>query len=245
MLHTIGFPEPEIFGFMYVHPERVASVGIFVPSWFTNPVRTGYRYLQHYIMHPYLWQYLEGGTLRSWGAKSLNESGKQGEPHLAGNGYARIGEGSGSTNVLTGSGVDEAWTTGVQLAEGVIELAKAGKPFTKENLEAAYVAKRRSSWVEEEGRIAEHSRNGFQKGFLTGLIGMGICGLTKGKIVAPGRPAPPQKNIGDPVQYYRGKLDRGEVERIKRECAKKGDIAARCIDGPRGLARKFRSTASC
>ncbi|HSA21161.1 MAG TPA: type II secretion system F family protein, partial [Myxococcota bacterium] len=44
------------------------------------------------------------------------ESGKLGEPHLAGNGFARIGEGSGSTNVLTGSGVDEAWTTGVQLA---------------------------------------------------------------------------------------------------------------------------------
>ncbi len=222
VFHTIGFPEPEIFGFMYVHPERVASVGIFVPSWFTNPVRTGYRYLQHYIMHPYLWRYLEGGTLRSWGAKSLNESGMQGEPHLVGNGYARIGEGSGSTNVLTGSGVDEAWTTGVQLAEGVIELAKAAKPFTKENLEAAYVAKRRSSWIEKEGLVAEHSRNGFQKGFLAGMIGMGICGLTKGKIVAPGRPLPPHKNIADPVQYYRGKLERAEVERIKRECARKG-----------------------
>ena len=59
--------------------------------------------------------------MRSWGAKSLQESGRRGEPLLAGNGYARIGEGSGSTNVLTGSGVDEAWTTGSQLAEGVID----------------------------------------------------------------------------------------------------------------------------
>jgi electron-transferring-flavoprotein dehydrogenase len=56
---------------------------------------------------------LKGGRLRSWGAKSLQESGKRGEPFLAGDGYARIGEGSGSTNVLTGSGVDEAWTTGI------------------------------------------------------------------------------------------------------------------------------------
>ena len=38
---------------------------------------------------------------------------------------ARIGEGSGSTNVLTGSGVDEAWTTGVLLAEAVLELLQA------------------------------------------------------------------------------------------------------------------------
>ena len=144
VIHTMGFPEPEIFGFFYVHPERVASVGIFVPSWFESPLRTSYRYLQHFMMHPYLWRYLEGGTLRSWGAKSLQESGKRGEPYLAGDGYARIGEGSGSTNVLTGSGVDEAWTTGVQLAEGVLELLKEGKPFTRENLEARYGRRRRA-----------------------------------------------------------------------------------------------------
>ena len=68
VLHTLGFPEPEIFGFLYVHPERLASVGIFIPSWLRSPVRTAYRYLQHYMLHPYLSRYLEGGTLRSWGA---------------------------------------------------------------------------------------------------------------------------------------------------------------------------------
>ncbi len=42
--HTFGFPEPEIFGFLYVHPERLVSVGIFVPSWLGDPQRTAYRY---------------------------------------------------------------------------------------------------------------------------------------------------------------------------------------------------------
>jgi len=154
VFHTFGFPEPEIFGFMYIHPGNIASLGIFVPSWFDNPVRTAYRYLQHWVQHPYLWRHLNGATLRSWGAKTLGESGKRGEPHLAGHGYARIGEGSGTTNVLTGSGVDEAWATGTQLADAVLELLKAGKPFTKENLAATYVARRRASWVEKEGRIA-------------------------------------------------------------------------------------------
>ncbi|MGA2662250.1 MAG: 4Fe-4S ferredoxin, partial [Verrucomicrobiota bacterium] len=37
VLHTLGFPEPEIFGFFYVHPDRIASIGIFVPSWFESP----------------------------------------------------------------------------------------------------------------------------------------------------------------------------------------------------------------
>ena len=146
--HTFGFPEPEIFGFMYVHPERLVSVGIFVPSSLNDSSRTAYRYLQHYIQHPLLWRYLKDGTLRSWGAKSLEESGKHGEPFLSGDGYARIGENSGSTNMLTNSGVDEAWTTGSQLAEAVLELLSAGKPFTHENLIATYETRRRASWVE-------------------------------------------------------------------------------------------------
>ena len=153
--HTFGFPEPEIFGFLYVHPERLVSVGIFVPSWMGDPQRTAYRYLQHYIQHPLLWKHLKDGTLRSWGAKSLEESGKHGEPFLTGDGFARIGEGSGSTNMLTGSGVDEAWTTGVQLGEAVLELLRAGRPFTQENLAATYETRRRASWVERGAREAE------------------------------------------------------------------------------------------
>jgi electron-transferring-flavoprotein dehydrogenase len=180
--HSFGFPEPEIFGFLYVHPERLVSVGIFVPSWMHDPSRTAYRYLQHYIQHPALWKHLKDGTLRSWGAKSLEESGKHGEPYLCGDGYARIGEGSGSTNMLTGSGVDEAWATGTQLGVAVIELLRAGKPFTQENLAATYEARRRASWVEHGAKEAENARNGFQNGIVKGMIGMALAGLTHGKL---------------------------------------------------------------
>jgi len=53
VIHTLGYPEPEIFGFMYVQPGGTASLGIFVPSFFDSPVRTSYRYLQHWMQHPY------------------------------------------------------------------------------------------------------------------------------------------------------------------------------------------------
>ena len=222
VLHTFGYPEPEIFGFMYVFPDRVAALGIFVPSWFDSPVRTSYRYLQHWMMHPYLWRYLEGGKLRSWGAKTLHESGKRGEPHLVGDGFARIGENSGSTNVLTGSGVDEAWTTGVQLAESVMELLKEGQAFTKENLERTYVKRRRESWIEKEGRVAEKSRDGFQKGFVSGLIGMGLAGFTGGKLFCPAKIKRPHERIPSIEEYYRGKVSPEEIEAIRNECTAKG-----------------------
>ncbi|MEO8659340.1 MAG: 4Fe-4S ferredoxin [Bryobacteraceae bacterium] len=204
VFHTLGFPEPEIFGFFYVHPDRLASVGIFVPSWFQNPIRTSYRYLQHFIQHPYLWRYLQGGVMKSWGAKSLFESGRRGEPFLAGDGFARIGEGSGSTNVLTGSGVDEAWTTGVQLAEAVLELWKAGQEFTRENLLQTYVRRRRDSWVEAEAAVAEKARDGFQRGFVQGLIGMMLSGISGGRLNWPGRPRQPHEIL----QAARGAFQR-------------------------------------
>jgi electron-transferring-flavoprotein dehydrogenase len=198
--HTFGYPEPEIFGFLYVHPERLVSVGIFVPSWMSDPSRTAYRYLQHYIQHPALWRYLKDGTLRSWGAKSLEESGKRGEPYLCGDGFARIGEGSGSTNMLTGSGVDEAWATGAQLGEAVIELLRAGEPFTQENLSKTYEKRRRASWVERGALEAENARNGFHGGprgssMLKGMIGMALAGLTGGRLSMSEHIPPAHKQI--------------------------------------------------
>jgi electron-transferring-flavoprotein dehydrogenase len=220
VLHTIGFPEPEIFGFLYVHPDRMASVGIFVPSWFRSPVRTAYRYLQHFILHPYLWRHLNGGTLKSWGAKSLQESGRQGEPFLAGNGYARIGEGSGSTNVLAGSGVDEAWTTGVQLAEAVIGLAAQKRGFTRENLEATYVRRRRESWVDRESKIATGSRDGFQTSVVTGMIGMAIAGLTGGRFGLRSWPTPTKAPSLEDA--YGSRIPAAELKQIQQDCAAQG-----------------------
>jgi electron-transferring-flavoprotein dehydrogenase len=198
--HTFGFPEPEIFGFLYVHPDHLVSVGIFVPSWMSDPARTTYRYLQHYIQHPALWKVLKDGTLRSWGAKSLEESGRRGEPFLTGDGFARIGEGSGSTNMLTGSGVDEAWTTGVQLGDSVVELLRAGKPFTQENLAATYETRRRASSVERGAREAQDARNGFHGGprgssMVKGMIGMALAGLTGGKLSLAAHIPPAHKQI--------------------------------------------------
>ena len=222
VIHTLGYPEPEIFGFFYVHPDRVASMGIFVPSWFDSPARNAYKYLQHWMLHPAIWRHVKGGRLRSWGAKTLQESGRRGEPRLAGKGFARIGEGSGSTNVLTNSGVDEAWTTGVMLAEGILELLKNKQPFTAENLEAAYVNRRRKSWVDKEGRVAERARDGFQRGIIPGLIGMMATGLTKGFLSLPGKSVPPHRRVPTFEDYYRGRITPEEIQAIRKESDAKG-----------------------
>src|SRR5512138_1615536 len=222
VLHTLGFPEPEIFGFFYVHPDRVASVGIFVPSWLESPVRTTYRYLQHYVQHPYLWRWLKNAKLRSWGAKSILESGRRGEPILAGDGFARIGEGSGTTNVLTNSGVDEAFTSGVLLGEAVIELLEAKRPLTKEHLDAACVARRRASWLEQEARVAEAARDGFQDGVMSGLVGTALTGLTGGLLSMGGEPGHPADKVATLEAFWRDRIGPATLAQVRRECEAKG-----------------------
>jgi electron-transferring-flavoprotein dehydrogenase len=220
VLHTFGYPEPEIFGFLYAHPGDIVSVGIFVPSSFNCPSRTAYRYLQHFIQHPYLWRYLEGSKLRSWGAKSLQESGKRGEPFLAGNGYARIGESSGSTNVLSGSGVDEAWATGSLLAEATLELLQKKLPFTREILTATYEKRRRESWLEKEAKTAEKSRDGFHHGVITGMIGMALTAFSKGRLSLGNSKA--EERVRSFAEFYRGRLTQTQIDEIRTDCERRG-----------------------
>jgi electron-transferring-flavoprotein dehydrogenase len=118
--------------------------------------------------------------------------------------------------------VDEAWASGVQLGESVLELLKSGKPFTRENLEATYVQSRRESWLETEGRVAEKSRDGFQRGFIRGMMGMALTGLTKGRLNFSGEPVPPHVRIPSLEEYYRGRVAPEEIQRLRKECAIKG-----------------------
>lgn len=220
VIHTLGYPEPEIFGFMYVYPDRTASLGIFVPSWMDTPIRTSYRYLQHWMQHPYIWRHLEGGTLRSWGAKSLQESGVRGEPYLVGDGYARVGEGSGTTNVLTNSGVDEAWRSGVLLAEGVIDILKRDGEFTKGALTGAYESRRRADALNQELQVAKKARDGFNKGFLPGMMGTGMTGMTHGLLNLPCASKPPSQRIPKLETVYADRIAPAKFKETVESCAK-------------------------
>jgi electron-transferring-flavoprotein dehydrogenase len=233
VLHTFGFPEPEIFGFLCVLAPRTVSVGIFGPSWF--------RASAHGLPVPAA---LDDASVSVAVARRRHAAivGRQvgagirpaRRPHLVGDGYARIGEGSGSTNALTGSGGDEAWTTGTRLAEAVVELAQAGQAFTKENLDRAYVTRRRASWLDRELRVAEGARDGFDRGVIWGLTGMGLAGLTRGLVRLPGRRR--VKPLPSLDEYFAGRISADEIARIRQRSTADGEFDARCVHGTRRRA---------
>jgi len=121
--------------------------------------------------------------------------------------------------VLAGSGVDEAWTTGVQLAEAVIELLEQKKAFTRENLEQTYLRRRRESWVDAESKIAADSRNGFEYGVMAGLMGMAVAGVTRGAIYFPSLTQPSTSSL---EETYRTRISAVELKRLQDECISQG-----------------------
>ena len=182
VFHTFGYPEPEIFGFFYVHPDRVATVGIFVP--FVVPQSDA-----HLVSLPAA---LHAASL-SVAVSEGRQAAQLGREIAAGIGHARrtvpggrrlrahrrrLRQHQRAHRQRRGRGVDYRRRN---LREAVLELLQAGKPLTKENLEATYVARRRASWVEEEGRVAEKARDGFHRGMIPGLLGMAMAGFTDGK----------------------------------------------------------------
>jgi electron-transferring-flavoprotein dehydrogenase len=119
--------------------------------------------------------------------------------------------------VLAGSGVDEAWTTGVQLAEAVIELVQQKHAFTRENLEASYVRRRRESWLDHESRIAARSRNGFERGVVRGIIGMALSDLSGGHFALSSRS--PQTRPLSLEDFCGGRISPSELKQMQEECA--------------------------
>ena len=146
VLHTIGYPEGEIFGFLYVHPGCVASVGIFVLVRGSIPrCARSSAIPQHFITHPALWKHLQGGRLRSLGRQEPagNRGARRAKKTWKRRRRARRRLGL-DRKCVPGRAFTEAWLTGYLLAEAVHELWRQGLPLTKPNFEARYGRRRRA-----------------------------------------------------------------------------------------------------
>ena len=166
-------------------------------------------------------QDLVSGYNRCWGKvrSCLAESGIEGEPFLCGDGFARIGEGSGTTDCLANAGVDEAWESGVMLAKSVLKLLQEGKDFTKANLEATYVADRRASALAKRLKKASGARNGFNKSFFWGMVGEGLRGMLG--IALPFKSVPPASRVPELKDAVKGRIkDKAAFEAAVAEAEK-------------------------
>ena len=95
VIHTMGWPlRNEEFGggFIYNMADGRVSVGLVIGLDYLDPRVDPHQRFQEFKTHPLLQSLLEGGTLHSYGAKSIPEGGYWAQPQYYFNGGMIIGD---------------------------------------------------------------------------------------------------------------------------------------------------------
>jgi electron-transferring-flavoprotein dehydrogenase len=182
VIYTMGWPltTKEYGGaWIYGGKDNVVSLGFVTGLDYPDPRLDPQRVLQQFKRHPLVARLLEGGKMIRYGAKSLPYGGWWSIPPVAGHGWMILGDSAGFLNSQRLKGIHLAIKSGMLAAETAFEALK------KNDFSAAILSdfqKRvESSWIKDELWKVRNFHQGFEHGFLRGMINAGLQQLTGGR----------------------------------------------------------------
>jgi electron-transferring-flavoprotein dehydrogenase len=208
VIHTMGWPlRNEEFGggFIYNMADGRVSIGLVIGLDYLDPRLDPHQRFQQFKTHPYIRSILEGGTLYSYGAKTIPEGGYWAQPEYYFNGGLIIGDSAGFLNAMRLKGIHLAFKTGMLAAQAANEAIAANDvSATKLKLFEDLVEK---SWVKEELWKVRNFHQGFEHGFLVGMVHTGLQMVTGGRgLWNRYRNQPGYARMRELKQYYDGNV---------------------------------------
>jgi electron-transferring-flavoprotein dehydrogenase len=183
VIHTMGWPLPrDVFGgsFMYPLEPNVAALGLVVGLDYPYRDLDVHELLQHMKRHPLFKQYLDGGDLIEWGAKTIPEGGYYSWPdRLAGDGVVILGDAAGLVDVPSLKGIHYAMQSGIYAARAIFAALKADD--TSRARLAEYDRLVHGSYIRDKLYRTRNMRLAFKDGFVRGGIKAGLMTLTGGR----------------------------------------------------------------
>src|SRR5215813_11316277 len=182
VIHTMGWPlRNEEFGggFIYNMSEGRVSIGFVIGLDYLDPRLDPHERFQEFKTHPYVRRILEGGTLYSYGAKSIPEGGYWALPQYYFNGGMIIGDAAGFLNAMRLKGIHLAFKTGMLAAQAAFEALEAND-FSAGRLKRFEELVERS-WVKDELWKVRNFHQGFEHGFVAGMMHTGLQMVTGGR----------------------------------------------------------------
>jgi electron-transferring-flavoprotein dehydrogenase len=173
--HTAGWPmDSKTYGgsFIYHLEDNQVAVGFVIGLDYENPHLSPFDELQRLKTHPVVRDTFEGGRRIAYGARAINEGGKQSLPELVFPGGIFIGCEAGFLNVPKIKGSHTAMKSGMLAAEAVHEALTNGDEG--QGVLNSYVEKYENSWIAKELYQARNFRHYFRHGLLAGTILGGI-----------------------------------------------------------------------
>lgn len=183
IVHTLGWPLPnDAFGgsFMYPLTPNLVALGIVVGMDYKQTTLDVHQLLQKLKTAPLFREYLEGGEMVEWGAKTIPEGGFYALPKRRyGNGVIVVGDAAGFVEVASLKGIHYAMQSGMYAARAIFDALK--KDEVSENTLARYDALVDASYIKSDLKERRNMRLAFQKGGLyVGGIKASLMTLTKG-----------------------------------------------------------------
>ena len=198
IIHTLGWPLPtDAFGgsFMYPLEPNVLALGLVVGLDYGNARLDVHNLLQRMKLHPLFRQYLEGGEMVEWGAKTIPEGGYYSIPdRRTGHGCIVLGDSAGYVEVASLKGVHYAVESGI-LAARTIFAALKKNDVTAASLGACDTAVN-NSFITSDLRARRNMRLAFKSGFYAGGAKSLLLSLTNGAF--PGSRIDTEEDAAEP-----------------------------------------------
>src|SRR5437870_2028914 len=208
VIHTMGWPlRNEEFGggFIYNMADGRVSIGFVIGLDYLDPRLDPHERFQQFKRHPYVRSILEGGTLYSYGAKTIPEGGYWALPQYYFNGGMIIGDAAGFLNAMRLKGIHLAFKTGMLAAQAAHEALEANDTSAQKLKRFEELVE--SSWVKTELFKVRNFHQAFEHGFIAGMLHTGLQMATGGHGLHNRYPNKPgHTRMRRLKEYYDGKL---------------------------------------
>ena len=192
VVHTLGWPLPnDAFGgsFMYPQGRNQIALGIVVGLDYHDASLDIHELLQRMKLHPLFRQYLEGGQLLEWGAKTIPEGGYYALPERrSGDGMLLVGDAVGFVDVPSLKGIHYAMQSGMYAARAAFAALKAGD--TSAARLADYDRMVDESYIVADMYRTRNMRLAFKDGLYLGGLKAGLMTVTGGRLFGGRIPMP-------------------------------------------------------
>jgi electron-transferring-flavoprotein dehydrogenase len=239
IVHTLGWPLPtDAFGgsFMYPLEPNVLALGLVVGLDYHDQKLDVHVLLQKLKQHPLFRQYLDGGELAEWGAKTIPEGGFYSLPQRRyGDGLLLLGDAAGFVEVASLKGIHYAIQSGILAARSMFDALKRGD--TSAIALSSYDRHVNASFIVSDLYRRRNMRLAFKDGFFLGGFKATLMTLTNGaypsgKIQVTSDAQVPKTVSGETAFVPDGKLTFRKLDAVfKSGNATRDDIPSHLIVG--------------
>jgi electron-transferring-flavoprotein dehydrogenase len=181
VIYTVGYPltTKEYGGaWIYGGKDNTVSLGFVTGLDYPDPRTDPQHALQSFKQHPFVAKLLEGGKVVRYGAKTMPYGGWWSMPPLGGDGWMIVGDSAGFLNSQRLKGIHLAIKSGMLAAETAFEALTSGDSSARQL--GKFQQRVESSWIKQELYPVRNFHQGFEHGFLSGMLNTALLMATGG-----------------------------------------------------------------